>query len=54
MPETLVPATLRLHDGIPYSEAFGDTYHNANGGIEKKRHVFLGGNGLPADRKSVV
>lgn len=47
MPETLVPATLRFHDGTPYSEAFGDVYHNAKGGIEKKRHVFLGGNGLP-------
>jgi len=48
VPETLVPATLRFHDGIPYSEAFGDVYHNADGGIAKKRHVFLGGNGLPA------
>jgi tRNA 5-methylaminomethyl-2-thiouridine biosynthesis bifunctional protein len=48
MPDALVPATLRFHDGTPYSEAFGDVYHNANGGIEKKRHVFLGGNDLPA------
>ena len=48
MPDALVPATLRFHDGTPYSEAFGDVYHNANGGIEKKRHVFLGGNSLPA------
>ena len=47
MPETLVPATLRFHDGTPYSATFGDLYHNANGGIEKKRHVFLAGNGLP-------
>jgi tRNA 5-methylaminomethyl-2-thiouridine biosynthesis bifunctional protein len=46
--ESVVPATLRFHEGTPYSEAFGDTYHNANGGIEKKRHVFLGGNDLPA------
>jgi tRNA 5-methylaminomethyl-2-thiouridine biosynthesis bifunctional protein len=46
--ESLVPATLRFHEGTPYSEAFGDLYHNANGGIEKKRHVFLGGNDLPA------
>ncbi len=48
MPETLVPATLRFHDGTPYSDAFGDLYHKADGGIEKKRHVFLGGNDLPA------
>lgn len=48
MSESLVPATLRFHEGTPYSEAFGDLYHNANGGIEKKRHVFLGGNDLPA------
>ena len=48
MPEALVPATLRFHDGTPWSETFGDLYHNANGGIEKKRHVFLAGNDLPA------
>jgi tRNA 5-methylaminomethyl-2-thiouridine biosynthesis bifunctional protein len=47
MPPALVPATLAFHDGTPYSHAFGDLYHNANGGIEKKRHVFLAGNGLP-------
>ena len=32
MPEALVPAALRFHDGTPYSDAFGDVYHNANGG----------------------
>src|SRR6187397_578560 len=48
MPEVLVPATLRFRDGTPYCEAFDDVYHNADGGIEKKRHVFLAGNGLPA------
>jgi tRNA 5-methylaminomethyl-2-thiouridine biosynthesis bifunctional protein len=47
MPDALIPATLRFHEGTPYSEAFGDVYHNANGGIEKKRHVFLAGNALP-------
>ena len=47
MPEVLVPASLRFHDGTPYSEAFGDVYHNAAGGIAEKRHVFLAGNGLP-------
>jgi tRNA 5-methylaminomethyl-2-thiouridine biosynthesis bifunctional protein len=48
MPEVLVPASLRFHDGTPWSEAFGDVYHNAAGGIAEKRHVFLAGNGLPA------
>ena len=48
MPETLVPATLRYSEGTPYSDAFGERYHNPDGGIEKKRHVFLGGNDLPA------
>jgi tRNA 5-methylaminomethyl-2-thiouridine biosynthesis bifunctional protein len=43
----LVPARLSFLEGIPYSENFGDVYHNAAGGIEKKRHVFLAGNGLP-------
>jgi tRNA 5-methylaminomethyl-2-thiouridine biosynthesis bifunctional protein len=47
VPEALVPATLRFHDGTPYSEVFADVYHNANGGIAKKRHVFLAGNALP-------
>jgi len=48
VPEILVPASLRFHDGTPYSEAFGDVYHNAAGGIAEKRHVFLAGNALPA------
>ena len=47
MLEPLVPATLNFREGTPYSEQFGDVYHNANGGIPKKRHVFLAGNGLP-------
>ena len=47
MPEALVPARLAFQEGTPYSEAYGDRYHNANGGIEKKRYVFLGGNSLP-------
>src|SRR6185436_11183618 len=48
MPEVVVPASLRFQDGTPYSEAFGDVYHNAAGGIAEKRQVFLGGNALPA------
>jgi tRNA 5-methylaminomethyl-2-thiouridine biosynthesis bifunctional protein len=48
MPEALVPARLAFHDGIPYSETFGDLYHSAAGGPEQARHVFLAGNSLPA------
>ena len=44
----IVPARLAFQEGVPYSEAFGDVYHNAQGGgVAKKRHVFLAGNGLP-------
>ncbi len=35
-------------DGTPYSQAYGDVYHAAEGGAAQARHVFLGGNGLPA------
>lgn len=35
-------------EGIPYSEAFGDVYHSADGGPAQSRHVFLAGNDLPA------
>ncbi|HYD96328.1 MAG TPA: bifunctional tRNA (5-methylaminomethyl-2-thiouridine)(34)-methyltransferase MnmD/FAD-dependent 5-carboxymethylaminomethyl-2-thiouridine(34) oxidoreductase MnmC [Noviherbaspirillum sp.] len=44
----LVPATLSYSGGVPYAEAFGDVYHSADGGLAQARHVFLGGNGLPA------
>ncbi|HZM32959.1 MAG TPA: FAD-dependent 5-carboxymethylaminomethyl-2-thiouridine(34) oxidoreductase MnmC [Burkholderiales bacterium] len=44
----ITPARLVFQDGVPYSEAFEDVYHNAQGGgVAKKRHVFLAGNGLP-------
>ena len=43
----IVPATLDLHEGTPYSRGFGDVYHSAAGGPAQARHVFLGGNGLP-------
>jgi len=43
----LVPAPLRFQDGTPYSEAFGDLYHSADGGPQQACHVFLQGNGLP-------
>src|SRR3954466_12165292 len=47
MPQPLVPARLAFREAIPYSEAFGDVYHSAAGGLAQSRHVFLGGNGLP-------
>ncbi|OGA19225.1 MAG: hypothetical protein A3I63_10660 [Betaproteobacteria bacterium RIFCSPLOWO2_02_FULL_66_14] len=49
MVEPLRPARLSFAaDGTPFSEAFGDVYHSAEGGPGQSRHVFLGGNGLPA------
>jgi tRNA 5-methylaminomethyl-2-thiouridine biosynthesis bifunctional protein len=47
VPEALVPARLSFHEGIPYSEAYGDLYHSAAGGPAQAVHVFLHGNGLP-------
>jgi tRNA 5-methylaminomethyl-2-thiouridine biosynthesis bifunctional protein len=44
----LIPATLSFVDGIPYAETFDDVYHSADGGLGQARHVFLGGNRLPA------
>jgi len=43
----LVPARLAFQEGAPYSEAFGDVYHSAEGGPGQAGHVFLKGNGLP-------
>lgn len=44
----LVPARLAFAaDGTPYSEAYGDVYHSAAGGLEQARRVFLAGNRLP-------
>ncbi len=44
----LVPARLAYAgDGTPWSEAYGDVYHSADGGLGQARHVFLGGNDLP-------
>ena len=47
MLKTLVPATLEFKDGVPYSAAYGDIYHSADGGAGQARHVFLQGCGLP-------
>ena len=49
MPEFLTPARLGFaEDGTPYSAAYGDLYHAAQGGPAQADHVFLRGNGLPA------
>lgn len=44
----LVPACLEFREGVPYSRAYGDVYHSADGGPGQARHVFLQGCGLPA------
>jgi tRNA 5-methylaminomethyl-2-thiouridine biosynthesis bifunctional protein len=49
MPSTIVPATVALDGaGTPYSPQYGDIYHSAESGPGQARHVFLGGNDLPA------
>ncbi|MEP6738970.1 MAG: FAD-dependent 5-carboxymethylaminomethyl-2-thiouridine(34) oxidoreductase MnmC [Caldimonas sp.] len=45
----ILPA--RIHrdaDGTPRSAEFGDIYHHREGALAQARHVFLGGNELPA------
>lgn len=57
MLKTIVPARLEFRDGVPYSAAYGDIYHSADGGAGQARHVFLEGCGLPgawAGRPSFV
>jgi tRNA 5-methylaminomethyl-2-thiouridine biosynthesis bifunctional protein len=45
----ITPAELLFSaDGTPRSAHFDDIYHSADGGLEQARHVFLGGNDLPA------
>lgn len=45
----LTPARLeRADDGTLWSARYDDVYHAAAGGLEQARHVFLGGNDLPA------
>lgn len=44
----IIPATLAFTpDGTPFSAAFGDVYHSADGGLGQAQQVFLAGNGLP-------
>ena len=46
----LPPARLAwAADGTPYSAAYDDIYHSADGGLGQARHVFLGGSGLSGD-----
>lgn len=47
MPFVLSPARLAFApDGTPMSEAHGDLYHSAAGGLAQARHVFLAGNAV--------
>jgi len=39
---------LEWRDGAPVSMRFDDPYFSVNDGLDEARHVFLGGNGLPA------
>ena len=51
MPRAIEPAEPILSpEGIPFSPRYGDVYHSTRGGLAQARHVFLGGNGLPAPR----
>ncbi|GHU10906.1 tRNA 5-methylaminomethyl-2-thiouridine biosynthesis bifunctional protein MnmC [Betaproteobacteria bacterium] len=44
----ITPAPLQFApDGTPCSDAYGDVYHSADGGLGQARHVFLAGNDLP-------
>lgn len=46
---SITPATLSLtDDGTPYAPFYDDVYHSRAGAIAQARHVFLGGNNLPA------
>jgi tRNA 5-methylaminomethyl-2-thiouridine biosynthesis bifunctional protein len=49
MASPIVPATPAFDaTGTPYSPEYGDVYHSADSGPGQARHVFLGGNDLPA------
>lgn len=45
---SITPAPLAFRNGVPFSPAFDDIYHAEDGGLAQARHVFLGGNDLPA------
>lgn len=49
MPSPIVPATPAFDvNGTPFAPEYGDIYHSAESGPGQARHVFLGGNDLPA------
>ena len=49
MPSPIIPALLAFDAaGTLFSPEYGDVYHSADSGPSQARHVFLGGNGLPA------
>jgi tRNA 5-methylaminomethyl-2-thiouridine biosynthesis bifunctional protein len=49
MPDRIEPAEPAYDaSGVPFSRAYGDVYHSADSGPGQARHVFLGGNDLPA------
>ncbi len=41
-------AELEWRDGVPVSTRFADPYYSLDDGLAETRHVFLGGNDLPA------
>lgn len=44
----LQPAALAWRDGVPFNATYGDVYASRDGALGQARHVFLGGNALPA------
>ncbi|MDX2221686.1 MAG: bifunctional tRNA (5-methylaminomethyl-2-thiouridine)(34)-methyltransferase MnmD/FAD-dependent 5-carboxymethylaminomethyl-2-thiouridine(34) oxidoreductase MnmC, partial [Rhodospirillaceae bacterium] len=42
------PGLSFLTHRLPHAARFNDTYYSRDGGLAEKRHVFLGGCGLPA------
>lgn len=51
LPKAVMPGTASLswlEDAIPVATRFDDPYFSLKGGLEETRHVFLGGNDLPA------
>jgi tRNA 5-methylaminomethyl-2-thiouridine biosynthesis bifunctional protein len=48
MPASVEPGSYELRDETPFSTAYGDVYHSADGGPAQARHVFLAGSELPA------
>ncbi len=50
---TIRPVSLaRDASGTPFSPEYGDRYHSREGALAQARHVFLGGNDLPARWRS--